>query len=369
MKQLNTQKKIWPRSIFHLLLKSHHMKAVILAGGGGTRLWPLSTPDRPKQFQKLVSDKTMLEETVERLDFLQPEDIYIAINEKHLALVRELCPNIPKKNIIIEPALRDTAPCIGFASTIIAKRHPGEVMAIIYADHLIKNKAEFQAKLKLAEKLAKDKNTLNIIEVEATEPNINYGYVKLGPVVEEIDNTKIYQLDSFKEKPNLETAKQFLEDGNYLWNTGLYVWKADTILEYYQKFQPATYEKLQKIVSDNGEISEENLSLYETLEKNSLDYAIMEKIDPSTVRIIKADLGWSDIGSFKAIWEELAKSKEENITRGETKLIGCSGCLVYADNNERVAAISLSDTVIIDSPNGLLVCNKEDSKRVKDLNQ
>jgi len=345
------------------------MKAVILAGGGGTRLWPLSTPDRPKQFQKLVSNKTMIEETVERLDFLKPEEIYIAINEKHFNLVKELCPTIPIKNIIIEPALRDTAPCIGFASTIVAKRHPNEVMAIIYADHLIKNKTEFQNKLKLAEKLSKEKNTLNIIEVEATEPNINYGYVKLGPVVEKIDDTDVCQLDSFKEKPNLETAKQFLEAGNYLWNTGLYVWKADTILEYYKKYQPETYDKLQKMVDDKGEISEETRTLYGTLEKNSLDYAIMEKIDPATVRIIKADLGWSDIGSFKAIWEELSKSKEENITRGETKLIGCSGCLIYADNNEPVAGISLTDTVIIDSPNGLLVCNKEDSKRVKDLSQ
>ena len=351
------------------LLKSPHMKAVILAGGGGTRLWPLSTPDRPKQFQKLVSNKTMIEETVERLDFLQPEDIYIAINEKHLSLVRELCPSIPEKNIIIEPALRDTAPCIGFASTIIAKRYPGEVMAIIYADHLIKNKTEFQSKLKLAEKLAKEKNTLNIIEVEATEPNINYGYVKLGLAVEKINDVKIYQLDCFKEKPNLETAKIFLEDGNYLWNTGLYVWKADTILEYYRKLQPETYGKLQKMVTSSGEISEEARNLYGNLEKTSLDYAIMEKIDPSLVRIIKADLGWSDIGSFKAIWEELAKSKEQNVTRGETKLIGCSGCLIYADNNEPVAGISLTDTIIIDSPNGLLVCNKEDSKRVKDLNK
>lgn len=346
------------------------MKAVILAGGGGTRLWPLSTPEKPKQFQKLVSDKTMLEETVERLDFLQPADIYIAINEKHLNLVKELCPQIPENNIILEPALRDTAPCIGFAATIIEKRHPGEVMSIIYADHLIKNKTEFQKNLQLAERLAKEKNTINIIEVEATEPNINYGYVELGPKDTDNNGNEIYILKSFKEKPDLATAKRFMEDGNHLWNTGLYVWQSATILEYYKKLQPETYEKLQRIVDSKGKISPEVQNLYGTLEKNSLDYAIMEKIDPSTVRILKSNnLGWSDIGSFKAIWEELAKSPEENITRGETNLIGCSGCLIYADNNEPVAGISLKDTVIIDSPNGLLVCNKEDSKRVKDLNE
>lgn len=346
------------------------MKAVILAGGGGTRLWPLSTPEKPKQFQKLVSDKTMLEETVERLDFLQSADIYIAINEKHLNLVKELCPQIPENNIILEPALCDTAPCIGFAATIIEKRHPGEVMAIIYADHLIKNKAEFQKQLKLAEKLAKEKNTINIIEVDATEPNINYGYVELGQKDESGNDPEIYILKSFKEKPDLTTAKKFLEDGNHLWNTGLYVWQTKTILEHYKKLQPETYEKLQKMVDNTGKITQEATTLYETLEKISLDYAIIEKIDPTGVRILKSvNLGWSDIGSFKAIWEELAKSPEENITRGETKLIGCSGCLIYADNNEPVAGISLKDTVIIDSPNGLLVCNKEDSKRVKDLNK
>lgn len=346
------------------------MKAVILAGGGGTRLWPLSTPEKPKQFQKLVSDKTMLEETVERLDFLQPSDIYIAINEKHLPLVKELCRQIPTQNIILEPALRDTAPCIGFATTIIEKRHPGEIVAIIYADHLIKNKAEFQKQLKLAEKLARAKSTINIIEVEATEPNINYGYVELGQKDESSDDPEIYILKSFKEKPDLATAKKFLEDGNHLWNTGLYVWQTTTILGHYKKLQPQIYEKLQKLVNNTGKITQEAKTLYKTLEKISLDYAIMEKIDPTGVRILKSvNLGWSDIGSFKAIWEELAKSPEENITRGETKLIGCSGCLIYADNNEPVAGISLTDTVIIDSPNGLLVCNKEDSKRVKDLSK
>ena len=335
------------------------MKAVILAGGGGTRLWPLSTEEKPKQFQKLVSDKTMLEETIERLDFLEPEDIYIAINEKHFTLTKDLCPQIPEANIIIEPTLRDTASCIGYAATIIEKNHPGEVMAIIYADHLIQNKEELQEKLRLAEEIANKEDTLNIIEVTATEPNTNYGYVKLG---EELAQN-IFKLDSFKEKPDQKTAEKFLEEGNYLWNTGLYVWKASTLLQKYQEHQPETYKKLQEI----AENPEKTVEIYPTLEKISIDYAIMEKVNPTQIRIIKADLGWSDIGNWETIWEELASSPKENITRGPVKLLECEGCLIYADNTKEIRALGLKDIIIIDTPAGTLHCHKKDSKRIKEI--
>ena len=335
------------------------MKAVILAGGGGTRLWPLSTEEKPKQFQKLVSNKSMLEETIARLDFLQATDIYIAINAKHLELTKELCPQIPENNIIIEPALRDTAACIGYAAAIIEKNHPGEVMAIIYADHLIQNKEELKEKLLLAEEIANKDDTLNIVEVSATEPNTNYGYVKLG---EEL-SPDVFKLDSFKEKPDQATAEEFLKSGNYLWNTGLYVWKASTLLSKYQEQQPEFYKKLMEISEDPSKTAE----IYPTLEKISIDYAIMEKISPEEVRIIKADLGWSDIGNWEAIWEELASSKEENITRGPVKLLECEGCLIYADNGKEIRALGLKDMIIIDTAAGTLNCHKKDSKRIKEI--
>ncbi len=340
------------------------MKAVILAGGGGTRLWPLSTPERPKQFQKLVSDKTLLEETVERLDFLKPEDIFIATNKDHVGLVRDLCEDIPADNIIIEPALRDTSSCIGFAAAIIEKRHPGEVMAVIYADHLIKNKEQFQEKLKIAEKIATEENTLNIIEVTAKDPNPNFGYVKLGPLSKEINGTEIYELDSFTEKPDVETAKQFIESGNYLWNTGIYVWKAKTLLDHYEKLQPETYKKFEEMAKNSYSID----AVYPTLEKISIDYAIMEKVDPKEVRLIKAeDLGWSDIGTWEAIWEELASQKEENITRGDVKIINSKGSLVYGDDEKKIALIGLDDVIVIDTRDGLLICKKDQSKDVKKI--
>lgn len=337
------------------------MKAVILAGGGGTRLWPLSTPDQPKQFQKLVSNKSMLEETIDRLDFLEKKDIFLAINKKHLALVQKICPTIPKSNIIIEPALRDTAACIGLAAAIIEKRHPGEVMVVIYADHLIKKKREFQKKLKLAEEIALKENTLNIIEVEAKEPNTNYGYVKIGKKIRD----HVFEIEKFSEKPDLATAKSFVKSKKHLWNTGLYVWRTAKLLKTYERFKPEMYKKFIAMAKDNKKIE----SIYQSIEKISIDYAIMEKVSPKEIRIIKADLGWSDIGNWEAVHKELAKKKKDNVVRGNTELIDCEGCLVYSDDNKKIAVVGLRNIVIVDTPNGLLIGNKKNIHKVKEIQQ
>lgn len=342
------------------------MKAVILAGGGGTRLWPLSTSEKPKQFHNIVSDKTMLEDTIDRLDFLKKSDIFIAINKKHLELVKKLCPKIPAKNIIIEPDLRDTASAIGFTAAIIEKRHPGEIMAVIYADHVIQNKKEFQKKLKIAEKIAKEENTLNIIEVVATEPNTNYGYVKLGRPHGKIAGTEIYELDRFIEKPDIETAKKFVKSGKYLWNTGIYVWKAKTLLNYYKKLLPDTYKKFTKMMLKYGTKWQNKVieNIYPSLKKISIDYAIMEKVDPKKVRIIKAkNLGLLDIGTWESVWKFLSKKSHKNTT-----LHDCKDCIIYSeDKNKKLIAIGLKNMIVVDTKDGLLVCKKEDSKKIKEL--
>ncbi len=335
------------------------MKAVILAGGGGTRLWPLSTEEKPKQFQPLVSDKTMLEETIDRLNFLNPQDIFLAINEKHLVLTQELCPQIPFENIIIEPALRDTASCIGLAAAIIENRHPGEVMIVIYADHLIQNQSEFESKIKLAAEIAEKENTLNIVEVVAKEPNTNYGYVKIGQEL----SKDVFQLESFVEKPDKETAQKFLEDGNYLWNTGIYVWKSSVLLEKYQEHQKTSYEKFQQMIENPEKIDH----LYPTLEKISIDYAIMEKVAPTEVRIIKADLDWSDIGNWEAIWEELADSPQSNILKNQPQLLDVNGSLIYGQKGKKTILIGLEDLIVVDTKDGLLIAKKDQSKRIKEI--
>lgn len=345
------------------------MKAVILAGGGGTRLWPLSSKELPKQFQKLVSNKTMLEETFDRLDFLAPEDIYLAINADHKDIAKSLCPSVPNENFIIEPALRDTASCIGLAATIIEKKHPGEIMIVIYADHLIKNKEEFQTKIKMACEIAEKENTLNIVEVNATEPNTNYGYVKVKQPALEYQGHKAYELDKFIEKPDFATACELVKSNEYLWNTGIYIWKTNVLLNYYKELAPDTFAKLNQIIADfNTENYEDTLNnIYPTLDKISIDYAIMEKVNPAQVRIIPAELGWSDIGNWEAIWQELSTDENNNVIRGDVSVLDCKGSLIYADT-KKIACIGLENLIIVDTKDGLLISDKKHSKRIKELN-
>jgi len=339
------------------------MKILILAGGAGTRLWPMSSVKKPKQFQKLVSQKTMLEETWDRLSFVDKNDIYVSTNAQYEHFVKELLPNLPKENLILEPSMQDTGPCIGLGATIIAKKDPKAVMAIVYADHLVRDTKEFKEKLKTAENLALTDNTLNIIEVKAKYPNTNLGYVRIGRMLKETtDGVEVYEFKEFKEKPDAETAKKFLSSYSYLWNTGYYVWRADTILEEFKKHLPKTYAELQKI-ADGAKIAD----CYPKCDKISIDYGIMEKVDPSRVRIIPADLGWSDIGTFASLHEELTDKDSDNLTKGEVAMVDCEGSLIYNEDDGIIGAIGLKDIVVVHADGKTLVCKKNRSSDLKNL--
>lgn len=347
------------------------MKAVILAGGGGTRLWPLSRQNKPKQFQKLITNQTLLQDTLDRLNFLKPADIFIATNKAYEEETRNDAAkkSIPQENIIIEPELKDTAPCIGLAAAYIEKRFPGEVMAVIYADHLVKNKREFEKKLRAAEHLARRENTLNIIEVKAKYPNTNLGYVKIGKLLKTVDGAEVYSFEKFTEKPDFKTAEKYAASFKYLWNTGIYVWKTRAILEEVKKYLPKTYRTLEKIKKAIGTPNEKLVleTEYRRCDKISIDYGIMEKTAKSRVRIIPAELEWSDIGTWEAIFSELAHNLKQNISKASHVELKTTGSLIYGSGKKTIATIGLKNIVIIDTPDVLLVCKKSESGRVKEI--
>ncbi len=306
----------------------------------------------------------MLQEAFERASFLPAKNIYVATNEKYINFVKEQLPQIPKENILIEPALRDTATCIGFAATIINKREPESVMAVIYADHMVKDKEEFASKLKAAEAVALRDHTLNIVEVEAREPNTNFGYVEIGPEIEKIDGNSIKSFKKFTEKPDLATAKKYIESGNYLWNTGYYVWRTSDILEKYKKHLPDTYARLMKMKSAPETIAKE----YPQCQKISIDYAIMEKLSPDEVRILPAILNWSDIGTWETLYRELSGGdRKKNVIKGPVKAISCEGNLIYNYNSKTLHVLGLKNMAVIKTKEESLICPLKESQNVKKI--
>ncbi len=335
---------------------------VILAGGAGTRLWPMSDSEQPKQFQKLLSEKTMLQETLDRIRSFGLENIYISSNEKYRDLIREQTPEIPEDHWILEPCMRDTAPGIGLITAQLYAKDPKAVVAIVYADHFIRDAQEFRRKLQVGANWVGESGQIAMVEVKATEPNTNLGYVKIGHLLEEKDDVEFYEFLEFKEKPDLETAKRFVSSYQYLWNTGYYIFRVDTLLEEYQKHLPQTHAVLQEVIA-----GKDIRSSYETCEKISFDYGIMEKIDPKRVRIIPAALGWNDIGTWASLFEELSESKESNVLRGKNFSLDCQGCLVYNASDSILTSFGLKDTIIVQNEKGTLICSKEKSRDLKAL--
>ncbi len=339
--------------------------ALIMAGGRGERFWPKSRKDLPKQFLSLTDDgRTMIQLTVDRiLPLVQIEDIYISTNKDYKSLVLEQLPDIPPENILCEPVSRNTAPCIGLGAVHISKKYEDSIMIVLASDHLIKYNSMFLNALKDAAGTAEENTNLVTIGITPDYPETGYGYIKFNP---NNNNGRAYTVDRFVEKPNLETAKEYLASEEYLWNSGMFVWKVSSILTKFQNILPKTYEGLMKIRNAIGTIDEdmvlnEEFSKFDAI---SVDYGIMEK--SQDIFTIPGTFGWDDVGSWLAI-ERIKKSNElGNIVNGNVITIDSKDCVIEAEK-KLIATVGIRDLIIVDTADATLICEKNSAGDIKKI--
>lgn len=348
------------------------MKFIVFAGGVGTRLWPLSRKNSPKQFEKIVGDKSTLQLAVERLTpTFKYEDIYVSTGDKYENAVREQLPQLNPEHFIFEPAVRDVGPAVGLAMAIVAKTDPDSPIGIVWSDHFVKKERRFREVLTFAKNLIeeKGKNTIVFIGQRARFANQNLGWIEFGDEATRIRDTRIFNFKKLIYRPSLEDAERFLEDGNYAWNPGYFVTTPSYLLSQYEKFAPELYKGLMEIQDAYGtdKYKEVLAAVYPNLEKISFDDAILHHIDPSSAYVIAADLSWSDVGAWEALKEALAAADDENVTKGKTMITDSKDNLVFNYTDQLVVGIDLEGMLVINTDDVLLVCSKTSVPKIKKI--
>lgn len=341
--------------------------ALIMAGGRGERFWPLSTDEKPKQFLKLIGDRTMIQMTVDRLTKLIPlERIFVVTGKRYVELLREQLPSLPLRNIIVEPVGRNTAPCIGLSAFMINKYYRNSSMVVLPSDHLIVDEEEFLKTIKAADEFI-DNNEEAIVTfgMKPSRPETGYGYIKCGANEENINSYKIRNVEKFVEKPNIEIAKKYLKEAKFLWNGGMFIWKCSTVLKLTKIYLSKTYEVLNEIAASTEDGFEEVLEeKYPEVENISVDYGIMEKA--KNMYVMPCNFGWDDIGTWYSIERYRDKDEDNNVCVGEIKNIDGKNNIVVA-NGKPIVVVGLSDVFVVESDDIIFVGKKEDVKRIKEI--
>jgi mannose-1-phosphate guanylyltransferase len=343
--------------------------ALIMAGGSGQRFWPLSTPEKPKQLLNLFSDKTMIRETVDRiLPIIPPENIFIATNIKQGRAIIEELPMLPEENIIIEPAFKDTAAAIGYGSYYIRHRLGDVQLVVLASDHLIKDGDNFRDIINSACDEALKHQTIVTLGIKPRHPETGYGYIE---VKGEAKLEEIYEATRFCEKPDLETAKYYIKKGNFLWNSGMFIFSISTIINEIESYMPNHYKTLTQInevISKDiwGEgLAKETTQFFEEFEKISIDFGIMEK--SKRIKVIPSDFGWNDIGSFTAFEEVFPANVNGTVVRNVQLNELESRDNIIIGNGKEIATLGVEGLVIVQTKEKLLICRKDKVQDIKKL--
>lgn len=340
-------------------MRNNHI--VIMAGGVGSRFWPLSTPEYPKQFIDILGcGRTLIQLTVDRFKDICPmSNFWIVTNAKYVDIVKQQLPDIPVGHILAEPAARNTAPCIAWACWSIKKEDPEANVVVTPADAVVMNPEEFRKVIKHALMFTDQWEAIVTIGITPSRSETGYGYVEAGEAM----NGVIRKVNAFKEKPNVETATKYLDAGNYLWNAGIFVWNIETITNSIIKYKPNIAADMDKI-AETGDVE----GIFPTCEKISIDFAVMEPaaVD-GMVYTHPADFGWSDLGNWASLHDKLNKDENNNGAVGSVKLYECTNCVVHAEDAKKVVLQGLDGYIVSEKNGQILVCKRSEEQRIRDF--
>jgi mannose-1-phosphate guanylyltransferase len=341
--------------------------ALLMAGGSGTRFWPESRAKMPKQLINIVDDRTMIQATVRRIASLIPHGrIMVVCGLPHQQEIRRQLPSIPDNMIVAEPKALNTAPCIALAACKLLKRDPKAIMAVLPSDHTIGNVGRFLNILNAAHTVAAKGEALITFGIVPDRPETGYGYIECGELLEKADSQPVYRVNRFVEKPDLQRAMGYVKEGNYLWNSGMFVWKASAIMEAFKIHLPRIAAAADKMLTAlNGPSEEEAVrDAYEDMDSVSIDYGILEKAD--NVLVMPADVQWNDVGSWNALKKVWENDPDGNAFRGKLLSVQSRDCIV-SSKHKLTTLIGVEDLIIVDTPDALMVCRKDRAQDVKIL--